>query len=220
MLLLAAALASVGLHAGATERSSTPELVARELSAVVNISSLRPSRAPTGMIVANTSSANAIATGTAPGNGAPEPSNRPRLPRAARVLGSGFIIDPSGIIVTNRHVIEGTTDILVTLQDNTLLRAKLLAKADQIDVALLKVTPDTPLPTVRFGDSDALRVADPVLAIGSPLGFGGSVTRGIVSALNRDIRDSPFDDYIRPTPPSTMAIPVARCSTCKAKSSA
>jgi serine protease Do len=94
-------------------------------------------------------------------------------------------------------VIDGATDILVTLQDNTLLRAKLLAEADQIDVALIKVTPETPLSAVQFGDSDAVRVADRVLAIGNPLGLGGTVTRGIVSALNRDILDTPFDDYIQ-----------------------
>jgi serine protease Do len=94
-------------------------------------------------------------------------------------------------------VIEGATDILVTLQDNTLLHAKLLAEADQIDVALIKVAPETPLSVVQFGDSDAVRVADRVLAIGNPLGLGGTVTRGIVSALNRDILDTPFDDYIQ-----------------------
>src|SRR4029077_11579924 len=117
--------------------------------------------------------------------------------RGRRFLGSGFIIDPSGVIVTNKHVIDGATDILVTLQDNTLLRAKLLAEADQIDVALIKVTPETPLSAVQFGDSDAVRVADRVLAIGNPLGLAVTVTRGIVSALNRDILDTPFDDYIQ-----------------------
>jgi len=123
---------------------------------------------------------------------------RERLRRRAVLgAGSGFIIDPSGIIVTNRHVIEGAKDILVTLQDNTLLRATLLAQADLIDVALLKVTPESPLHSVRFGDSDAVRVADRVVAIGNPLGLGGSVTQGIVSALNRDIRDTAFDDYIQ-----------------------
>jgi serine protease Do len=94
-------------------------------------------------------------------------------------------------------VIEGASDILVTLQDNTLLHATLLAQADQTDVALVKVTPEAPLPAVRFGDSDTVHVADHVLAIGNPLGLGGSVTRGIISALNRDIRDTPFDDYIQ-----------------------
>jgi serine protease Do len=168
----------------AADGLSDQELVAREIPAVVSISIVRTTRPVTGATIANTT-------------GAAERSAEPSAPRGRRFLGSGFIIDPSGIIVTNRHVIEGATDILVTLQDNTLLRAKLIAQADQTDVALIRVTPESPLPSVRFGDSDAVRVADRVIAIGNPLGLGGSVTRGIVSALNRDIRDTPFDDYIQ-----------------------
>jgi serine protease Do len=199
VFLLAVSLVSLSLHARSVEGGSAPELVARELSAVVSISGLRQPRPTDTTTVAGTSTTGATGTNasvvTTPGGiGAAARSSEPR---ATRVLGSGFIIDSSGIIVTNRHVVEGTTDILVTLQDNTLLRATLLAQADQIDMALLKVTSASPLPSVRFGDSDALRVADRVLAIGSPLGFGGTVTQGIVSALNRDIRDSPFDDFIQ-----------------------
>jgi serine protease Do len=203
LFLLAVTLASPGPDARAAEggnagAGSAPELVAGELSAVVSISGLRQPRPAATTVVAGTSATGATETTasaitTPGGNGSAARSE----PRATRVLGSGFIIDSSGIIVTNRHVVEGTTDILVTLQDNTLLRATLLAQADQIDMALLKVTSASPLPSVRFGDSDALRVADRVLAIGSPLGFGGTVTQGIVSALNRDIRDTPFDDYIQ-----------------------
>jgi serine protease Do len=152
-------------------------LVARELPTVVSISILR-SPAP-----AAAAASSAV--------------ERSAAPRGRRFLGSGFIIDPSGVIVTNRHVIEGATDILVTLQDNTLLRGTLLAEADEIDLALIKVTPESPLPSVRFADSDRVKVADPVFAIGNPLGLGGSVSRGIVSALNRDIRDTPYDDYIQ-----------------------
>ncbi len=177
IVLLVAAVAG----GSAQVRAADQELVARELPAVVSISILRAPNTVTGTTVASTA-------------GSAEHS---AAPRGRRFLGSGFIIDPSGIIVTNRHVVEGATDILVTLQDNTLLRATLLAQADQVDVALIKVTPDSPLPSVRFGDSDTVRVADRVLAIGNPLGLGGSVTRGIVSALNRDIRDTPFDDYIQ-----------------------
>jgi serine protease Do len=199
VFLLAVSLASVSPHTRAAEAGSAPELVAQELSAVVSISGLRQPRPTATAAVAGTSATGATGTSasvvTTPGGiGAAARSSELR---ATRVLGSGFIIDSSGIIVTNRHVVEGTTDILVTLQDNTLLRATLLAQADQIDMALLKVTSVSALPSVRFGDSDALRVADRVLAIGSPLGFGGTVTQGIVSALNRDIRDSPFDDYIQ-----------------------
>jgi serine protease Do len=182
--LLLAVLASGGVDVRAADSPTDQELVARELPAVVSISIMRaPGQVSTTSTVSATS--------------APEGPAAPNAPRGRRFLGSGFIIDPSGVIVTNRHVIEGATDILVTLQDNTLLRATLLAQAEQIDVALLKVTPDAPLPSLRFGDSDAVRVADRVLAIGNPLGLGGSVTRGIVSALNRDIRDTPFDDYIQ-----------------------
>jgi serine protease Do len=201
-LLLVGVLVCGSPHARAVESSGTPETVAHELSAVVSISGLRPPRPATGTTVATTSATGPSATsmtaaGTPAKNGPTERSAAVSAPRSTRVLGSGFIIDPSGIIVTNRHVVEGLTDILVTLADNTLLRATLLAQADLIDIALLKVTPDAPLPSVRFGDSDTLRVADEVLAIGNPLGFGGSVTQGIVSALNRDIRDTPFDDYIQ-----------------------
>jgi serine protease Do len=199
LVLLAVTLVNPSLHVRAAEGADAPDLVAGELAAVVSISGLRQPRATASTTVADTPATDATGTTTTAitepgGTGAATHSPRPR---GTRVLGSGFIIDPSGIIVTNRHVVEGTTDIVITLQDNTLLRATLLAQSDQIDMALLKVTSVSPLPSVHFGDSDAVRVADRVLAIGSPLGFGGTVTQGIVSALNRDIRDSPFDDYIQ-----------------------
>ena len=117
-------------------------------------------------------------------------------PRNTMSLGSGFVIDAAGIIVTNKHVIDHADEITVTLQDNTPLRATVMGECP-CDIALLKVTPDHPLATVKFGDSDSLRIGDPVVAIGNPLGLGGSVSAGIVSALNRDIRTSPIDDYIQ-----------------------
>jgi serine protease Do len=117
--------------------------------------------------------------------------------RPSRILGSGFIIDSSGIIVTNKHVVEGGRDITVTMQDNTLLHATIIAQASIADLAIIKVDADRPLPVAVFGDSDAVHVGDPVVAIGNPLGLGGSVTAGIVSALNRDIRDTPYDDYLQ-----------------------
>ncbi len=112
-------------------------------------------------------------------------------------LGSGFIIDPAGYIVTNNHVIDGADEISVTLQDNTTLKATLVGKDDRVDLALLKVETDKPLKFVPFGDSDAERVGDWVLAIGNPFGLGGSVTAGIVSARGRDIRQGPYDDFIQ-----------------------
>jgi serine protease Do len=204
VFLLATALTGGAAPDAVAQQKDSAAVVAHELAAVVSISGLRA--APQSATTPATTNATTPGTGVAAsgGLGANDqaaamagPGTSPPEPRRGRVLGSGFIVDPTGLIVTNRHVIEGMTDILVTLQDNTLLHATVLAQADQIDVALLQVAPTSPLPSVRWGDSDTLHVADEVLAIGNPLGFGGSVTQGIVSALNRDIRDTPFDDYIQ-----------------------
>jgi serine protease Do len=118
-------------------------------------------------------------------------------PRRMQSLGSGFIIDPAGYIVTNNHVIDGADEITVTLQDNTSLKATLVGRDERTDIALLKVTTDKPLHALSFGDSDASRVGDWVLAIGNPFGLGGTVTAGIVSARGRDIRQGPYDDFIQ-----------------------
>jgi serine protease Do len=123
--------------------------------------------------------------------------NAPAPERRMQSLGSGFIIDPSGLIVTNNHVIDGADEITVTLQDNTSLKAKVVGRDETGDVALLQVKPDKPLQAVQFGDSDAERVGDWVLAIGNPFGLGGTVTAGIVSARGRDIRQGPYDDFIQ-----------------------
>jgi serine protease Do len=126
---------------------------------------------------------------------APDPNNG--KPHHLQSLGSGFIIDPSGIVITNNHVIDGADEISVTLQDNTTLKATLIGHDDRWDLAVLKVNPDKPLPSVHFGDSDAARVGDWVLAIGNPFGLGGTVTAGIVSARGRDIQQGPYDDFIQ-----------------------
>ncbi len=126
----------------------------------------------------------------------PRPDGGPGGGRSVS-LGSGFVIDPAGYIVTNNHVIDGADEISVTLQDNTTLKATLVGKDDRVDLALLKVESDKPLKFVPFGDSDAERVGDWVLAIGNPFGLGGSVTAGIVSARGRDIRQGPYDDFIQ-----------------------
>ena len=131
------------------------------------------------------------------GGGGGGSSQQPAPERRAQSLGSGFIIDPSGYIVTNNHVIEGADEITVTLPDNTTLKATLVGKDETGDIALLKVTSDKPLPFVAFGDSDKSRVGDWVLAIGNPFGLGGSVTAGIVSARNRNIHQGPYDDFIQ-----------------------
>ncbi len=118
-----------------------------------------------------------------------------------RQLGSGFVIDPQGVIVTNYHVIEGAYKIITTFSDGNQLEAQVL-EADRLsDIALLKVAAPKPLPTVHWADSATVRVGDSVLAIGNPLGVGLSVTGGIVSATNRNIMETPYDDYIQTDAP-------------------
>lgn len=121
----------------------------------------------------------------------------PRRQRRANSLGSGFIIDPEGYIVTNNHVIEGADEINVRLADNSLYKATVIGTDDKTDLALLKVEPERPLPALDWGNSDRLRVGDWVVAIGNPFGLGGTVTAGIVSARQRDINSGPYDDFIQ-----------------------
>jgi serine protease Do len=117
-------------------------------------------------------------------------------PRLAS-LGSGFIIDPSGIIVTNNHVIANAEQITVTLSDDTTLQAQVMGRDPITDLAILKVEPKAPLPAAEWGDSNKVRVGDWVLAIGNPFGLGGTVTSGIISATARDIHSSPYDDFLQ-----------------------
>jgi serine protease Do len=124
------------------------------------------------------------------------PGGRPE-PRTVNSQGSGFVIDASGLIVTNNHVIEQSEEISVVLNDGTNLKAELVGRDAKTDIAVLRVKPDKPLTVVSFGDSDKLRVGDWVLAIGNPFGLGGSVSLGIVSARNRDINAGPYDDFIQ-----------------------
>lgn len=121
-----------------------------------------------------------------------------RAPRRAQSLGSGFIIDVAGIVVTNNHVIAQADEIKVRLQDDTEFEAKLLGRDPKTDLAVLQIDPgDTKLTAVSFGDSNKLRVGDWVVAIGNPFGLGGTVTAGIVSARGRDINQGPYDDFIQ-----------------------
>jgi serine protease Do len=118
--------------------------------------------------------------------------------RMVSSLGSGFIVDgKDGIIVTNNHVIDGAEEIQVNLHDGSKLKAELLGKDTKTDIAILKVTPRTPLKAVKFGSSAAIRVGDWVMAIGNPFGLGGSVTLGIISAKARNINSGPYDDYLQ-----------------------
>ena len=118
-------------------------------------------------------------------------------PRKATSLGSGFVVDPAGYIVTNNHVIEGADEINVILHDDTRLKAEILGRDSKTDVAVLKIKTDKKLVPATWGDSDKARVGDWVLAIGNPFGLGGSVSAGILSARQRDIHSGPYDDYLQ-----------------------
>ncbi|WP_427025962.1 Do family serine endopeptidase [Aureimonas ureilytica] len=117
--------------------------------------------------------------------------------RKVQSLGSGFVIDPSGIIVTNNHVIADADEITVNFADGKKLDAKILGIDSKTDIAVLKVEPEAPLPAVPFGDSEQVRIGDWVMAIGNPFGLGGSVTVGIVSARGRNINAGPYDNFIQ-----------------------
>src|SRR5437762_4105514 len=124
-------------------------------------------------------------------------NNREFQPRKTNSLGSGFIIDTAGIVVTNNHVIADADEINVILNDGTKIKADLVGVDKKTDLAVLKFKPTKPLVAVKFGDSDKLRLGEWVIAIGNPFSLGGSVTAGIVSARNRDISQGPYDNYIQ-----------------------
>jgi serine protease Do len=116
-------------------------------------------------------------------------------------VGSGFVIDPSGLIVTNYHVVGDAFEIMVTFSDGTRLPGRVTSASRIIDLALVKVDADHPLATAHWGNSESLQVGDQVFAAGNPFGIGLSLSTGIVSGLNRDIQESPFDDFIQTDAP-------------------
>lgn len=122
--------------------------------------------------------------------------NRPRE-RKATALGSGFIIDKKGIVVTNNHVIQGAEDIIVSVNGSTEYKAKIIGTDPYMDLAVLQIESDEKFKPVSFGDSDKARIGDWVIAIGNPFGFGGTVTSGIISSRNRDIGLTRYDDFIQ-----------------------
>src|SRR5277367_6797306 len=157
------------------------EVIRGLLPTVVNITAFVSAPASTG-----TPSAGASNSADADGAG-----------HVTAVKGSGLIIDPSGIILTNHHVIAGAADVQVMFSDGESVPGRVLAIASITDLALVKVDTGRPLAAVRWADSDKVQVGDAVFAIGNPLGVGLSVSAGIVSALNRNLADTPFDDFIQ-----------------------
>ncbi len=126
-----------------------------------------------------------------------ERQGRQGVPRRVQSLGSGFVVDPTGYVITNNHVIAEADEIKVIFADGESLDAELIGRDPKTDLAVLKVEPEGDLPYVSFGKSSEARVGDWVMAIGNPFGLGGTVTAGIISAINRDINAGPYDDFIQ-----------------------
>ena len=121
----------------------------------------------------------------------------PARRRPAQSLGSGFIIDPSGLVITNNHVIADADEITITMADNRTFKVEVVGRDPKTDLAVLKIQSDETFPFVNWGNSDESRVGDWVLAIGNPFGLGGTVTAGIISARARNINAGPYDDFIQ-----------------------
>jgi serine protease Do len=125
----------------------------------------------------------------------PSPFRNPA--QKVMALGSGFIIDPSGYIVTNNHVVANADKVTVIFQDNSRHSAKVIGRDEKTDIAVLKINTDRKLPYVTWGNSDNVKVGDWVVAVGDPFGLGGTVTAGIVSALGRNINEGPYDNFLQ-----------------------
>ena len=125
------------------------------------------------------------------------PFNMPQQHAQRVALGSGFIIDPTGYVVTNNHVVANADKVTVIFQDNSKHPAKVIGRDSKTDRALLKIDAKQPLPYVSWGDSNAAQVGDWVLAVGNPFGLGGTVSTGIISARGRDIHSGPYDDFLQ-----------------------
>ena len=169
--------------------SSFADLVEKLMPSVVNISSTQTIK----------TSANQFPFQFPPGSPFEDMFKEFNKPteRKATALGSGFIIDKKGIVVTNNHVIQGAEDILVSVNGSTEYKAKVIGTDPYMDLAVLQIQSDEEFLPVAFGDSDKARVGDWVIAIGNPFGFGGTVTSGIISSRNRDIGFSRYDDFIQ-----------------------
>jgi serine protease Do len=128
-----------------------------------------------------------------------EHGGRPEMPSGpdTHALGSGFVIDPSGYIVTNNHVVDGATKIQVTLDDGSSFPAAVKGRDEKTDLALLKIESGKPLRYVSLGDADQAHIGDWVVAIGNPFGLGGTATAGIISARGRDLNSGPYDDFLQ-----------------------
>ncbi len=192
------ALASLPVAAFRDGPQSVAPLAEKLSGAVVNISTTQIAKSPEGVPLPKVPKGSPFEDffeeffNKRGGKGGPQD-------RKVSSLGSGFVVDGvEGLIVTNNHVIEGADEIIINFHDGTKLKVdKVLGKDSKADIALLKVTPKTPLKAVPFGSSSDMKVGDWVMAIGNPFGLGGTVTAGIISAKQRDINAGPYDDFIQ-----------------------
>lgn len=179
------------------------------IGALVAVSPLVPARDPTPVLVKRVTpgvvsittkslveSKNAPTTAQASAQASAQPDKKPDV-SIRETFGSGFVIDPAGYILTNRHVIDKAYEIVVSLWDGRRYIANLVGEGQMVDLALLKISPPKPIQALTFGNSEKLNIGDPVVAIGNPFGLGTTVTSGIVSALNRDLSQSMFDSFIQ-----------------------
>src|ERR1700722_4889992 len=176
--LASAALAGLWSTSAFADSDKIAAIVARVSPAVVRVVTVRPPA------VDQTKPENKVATAANDGS--------------TTAFGSGYVIDPSGYIGTNRHVVEGASSVFVVTSDGVRHAAQIVGMPNEVDIALLRIDAGPqPLPFVQLGDSDKMQVGDEVFAIGSPFGFDNTVTAGIISGVNRNIMESPFDDYLQ-----------------------
>ena len=197
LVMMAIVLTALAAHAGPAP-DSFADLAERLLPSVVNISTTQtlknPERAPDMPQFPPGSPFEEFFKDFMEKHGGNNPD---AAPRRATALGSGFIIDPSGLVVTNNHVIADADEITVILHDEQAFKAEIVGRDVKADLALLRIKTPNKLPAISLGNSDEMRVGDWVLAIGNPFGLGGTVTAGIVSARARDINAGPYDDFLQ-----------------------
>src|SRR5690606_29688857 len=200
-LAAASMIAWSGVAAAAPAPESFSDLAKKVSPAVVNIASTQETKAPRGQPglpfdVPEGSPFHEFFERFGEqfgGQGGPQQ----RAPQRATALGSGFIVDPEGYVITNNHVIDGASEVSVRLGDETVYPAEVIGTDPATDLALLKIDADKPLPALSLGNSDAAEVGDWVMAVGNPFGLGGSVTAGIISARGRNIQAGPYDDFLQ-----------------------
>lgn len=186
LLLGSTALAGLAVHAQTVPTPLAPAVTLNRAAPAAGFAELVKAVRPAVVTITSTGMQPRIPAGMPnPGEG------------RGQAMGSGFVIDAAGYIVTNNHVVDGATRLTVRMDDGRELQARLVGRDPRTDIALLKVDAGAPLPFVALGDSDRAEPGDWVVAMGNPFGLSGTVTTGVVSAIGRDIGAGPYDDFIQ-----------------------